>query len=181
MAKTAYVSILRVRNATFHVELGLIQESCPPILRVVRDMGENIVEHLEWMWPHVYSERFQSDIRDRFPDLVKLGDKADENPRPYYATQQLTSSDGTEFTLFGKDNNYGDDLYDTLIGPHYKGKYGTSNILLLGGAHYNVIFPNIDDLRVQTWRRGSGVVNPSECQLPHLTENIEKINFMGLR
>jgi len=65
----------------------------------------------------------------------------------------ITSAGGQKFTLFAKSKKWDDDLYDSLVAPHYK-----------------------QALFTETWQNGVGKMH-SDCTLDYKIQNVQTVDF----
>ncbi|KAH9499645.1 Plancitoxin-1 [Bulinus truncatus] len=102
--------------------------------------------------PQIYDHNIPDDIGADYPllNLIVKGKKP-SGPQWYNITQ-LTSSQGLKVISFAKSDDYGEDLYESLLAPNLK-----------------------TSLKVETWLNGKGTKLPSNCTLPYQVINIRAV------
>jgi len=78
---------------------------------------ENAAKQLQYSDPYLFDSNVPSSFASSYPNLMAV----------FKGTRQtganvgsITSAGGTKFTNFAKDNKWGQDLYDDLVGPTFK-------------------------------------------------------------
>jgi len=110
---------------------------------------EAAASQLQYMDPNFYDSVIPAELQSNYPELTAL----------YGGTRQtgssvlpITSSDGTKFKHFAKDNTWGQDLYDDLVEPTLKLPF-----------------------QWETWRRSPYL--PSLCTTPYKTLNVDSVSL----
>jgi len=104
---------------------------------------------LQYMDPNIYASNIPTNLKSIYPQMTALYGGARQkgtNIVPF------TSSGGTSFTHFSKDNTWGKDLYDDLVEPYFKMAF-----------------------EWETWRRSPFL--PSLCTTPYNTLNVASISL----
>eukprot|EP00116_Pleurobrachia_bachei_P006005 sb/3466267/ len=85
------------------------------------EMLGKLAYQIRMMWPFVYEWKIPGDILTQFPDLQGIVDNVplDSTSNPTSSVLPLSLVDGTEVLGFSKSGDFGADIYDALIAPHY--------------------------------------------------------------
>jgi len=111
-------------------------------------------DHLLYTYPWAYDFRIPAWLSSQFPSLAATTEGKHVKKKPFFHLGHLQTLAGVDFKLFGKTGKWGKDLYHDLVAP----KLG---------------FP----LLVETWRRDTKVVLPSNCSKPYDVNNAAYLDF----
>jgi len=77
--------------------------------------GELVANHLQYIWPSIWESNVPAALASVYPSFTNLVKGVRQN-----GAHVLTfkSWKNTTFTVFGKDNKWGEDLYEDLVAPN---------------------------------------------------------------
>jgi len=108
---------------------------------------------LQYSDPNIYDSAIPKSLTSTYPEMTALfGGKRQSGS----SVSTITSSGGTKFTSFAKDNNWGKDLYDDLVEPTLKMPF-----------------------EWETWRRSPFL--PSLCTSQYNTLNVASISIGSIQ
>jgi len=110
---------------------------------------EQAASELQYQNPNTYDSLIPSNLQSLYPQMTAVYD----GTRQFGShVVEITSSGGTTFTSFSKDNTWGKDFYDQLVQPYYQ-----------------------EGFEWETWRRSPYL--PSICDATYETLNVDTISL----